>query len=136
MGYTIELSFNMRKKGDLTETRRIFEKKAMEHGCEDFYHNCEMSGHGRTIKRSHYVMTFIFDENEKEIAKFLKYCKSSRMIYIECVSYENTVVQILYASKQYLNMMEKEFAKMYYVKKRNGLLYNMDSPIMKEIYAK
>ena len=42
----------------------------------------------------------------------------------------------MYASKQYLNMMEKEFAKMYYNKKRNGLLYNKDSPIMKEIYAK
>ena len=39
-------------------------------------------------------------------------------------------------ASQLNNMMEKEFAKMYYTKKRNGLLYNKDSLIMKEIYAK
>tara|TARA_Y100000996_G_C22543901_1_gene651055 strand:- start:1202 stop:1615 length:414 start_codon:yes stop_codon:yes gene_type:complete len=136
MGYTIELSFNLRKKGDLTETRRVFEEKALQHGCENFYYNYEMSGHGRTLKRSHYVMTFIFEENDEEVAKFLKFCKAAKYVYIESVSYENTIVQLMYASKQYLNMMEKEFAKLYYIKKRNGLLYNKDSPIMKEIYAK
>ena len=136
MGYTIELSFNLRKKGDLTETRRVFEEKALQHGCENFYYNYEMSGHGRTLKRSHYVMTFIFEENDEEVAKFLKFCKAAKYVYIESVSYENTIVQLMYASKQYLNMMEKEFARLYYIKKRNGLLYNKDSPIMKEIYAK
>ena len=136
MGYTIELSFNLRKKGDLTETRRVFEEKALQHGCENFYYNYEMSGHGRTLKRSHYVMTFIFEENDEEVVKFLKFCKAAKYVYIESVSYENTIVQLMYASKQYLNMMEKEFAKLYYIKKRNGLLYNKDSPIMKEIYAK
>ena len=118
MGYTIELSFNLRKKGDLTETRRVFEEKALQHGCENFYYNYEMSGHGRTLKRSHYVMTFIFEENDEEVAKFLKFCKAAKYVYIESVSYENTIVQLMYASKQYLNMMEKEFAKLYYIKKR------------------
>ena len=136
MGYTIELSFDLRKKGDITETRRVFEEKAYKHGCERFYYNYEMSGHGRTLKRSHYVMTFIFEENDVEVAKFLKFCKAAKYIRLESVVYENTIVQLMYASKQYLNMMEKEFAKMYYNKKRNGLLYNKDSPIMKEIYAK
>ena len=42
----------------------------------------------------------------------------------------------MYASKQYLNMMEKEFVKRYCSDKTAGLLYNKDSPIMKEIYAK
>tara|TARA_B100001142_G_C13856559_1_gene470414 strand:- start:30 stop:443 length:414 start_codon:yes stop_codon:yes gene_type:complete len=136
MGYTVELSFDIRKKGDITETKRVFEEKSYKHGCERFYYNYEMSGRGRTLKRSHYVMTFIFEENDDEVAKFLKFCKAAKYIRIESVVYENTTVQIMYASKQYLNMMEKEFAKLYYSKKRNGLLYNKDSPIMKEIYAK
>ena len=72
MGYTIELSFNLRKKGDLTETRRVFEEKALQHGCENFYYNYEMSGHGRTLKRSHYVMTFIFEENVVGMNKPIK----------------------------------------------------------------
>jgi hypothetical protein len=136
MGYTVELSFDLRKKGDLTETKLTFEDEAYKHGCERFYYNYEISGYNRTLKRSHSIMTFIFEENDQEVAKFIKFCKKQRFINIESIIYEDTQVKIMYASKQYLNMMEKEFVKRYCSDKRAGLLYNKDSPIMKEIYAK
>ena len=136
MAYIIELSFDLRKKSNLTETKTIFENNALKHGCERFYHNYEISGIRRTIKREHYVMTFIFEENEIEVAKFLKFVKKEKNINIESVVYEDTIVKLMYASKSYLNMVEKEFAKLYYIQKRNGSLYNKDSPIMKEIYSK
>ena len=34
------------------------------------------------------------------------------------------------------NLLKKEFAKRYCHERRNGLLYNMESPIMKAVYAK
>ena len=136
MAYIIELSFDLRKKSNLTETKTIFENNALKHGCERFYYNYEISGMGRTIKREHYVMTFIFEENEIEVAKFLKFVKKEKNINIESVVYEDTMVKLMYASRSYLNMVEKEFAKLYHIQKRNGSLYNKDSPIMKEIYSK
>ena len=68
--------------------------------------------------------------------KYVKFCKKQRYINIESIIYEDTQVKLMYASKQYLNMMEKEFVKRYCSDKKAGLLYNKDSPIMKEIYAK
>ena len=40
-------------------------------------------------------------------------------IKIECVSYEDTIINLLYASKQYLNIMEKSQMKDYLEKKKN-----------------
>ncbi len=136
MGYTIELSFDIRKRGDITETCKIFEKESSKYGCELFYTNYEVSGYNRTMRRCHYVMTFIFEENDEIVAKFVKFVKQQRDIKIESVVCENSNINIMYASKQYLNMMEKEFAKRYCHERRNGLLYNMESPIMKAVYAK
>ena len=105
MGYTVELSFDLRKKGNLTETKLVFEDEATKHGCERFYYNYEISGYNRTLKRSHSIMTFIFEENDQEVAKFIKFCKKQRFINIESIIYEDTQVKLMYASKQYLNMI-------------------------------
>ena len=42
----------------------------------------------------------------------------------------------MYASKKYLNMMEKEFAEKYLIAKRGNNLYKQDSIIFKTILKK
>ena len=56
MGYTVELSFDIRKKGDITETKRVFEEKSYKHGCERFYYNYEMNlqSHQQTLQNHKY----------------------------------------------------------------------------------
>ena len=93
-------------------------------------------GKNRTIFRNHYVMTYLFEDNENDIAKFVKQIKLMKHINIESISYDNCVFKMMYASKKYLNIMEKGKAKEYLEKKRNNELFKYDSVIMKEMYNK
>ena len=81
-------------------------------------------------------MTYLFEDNEIEVAKFIKKVKLMKHINIESISYDNCVLKMMYASKKYLNIMEKDKAKEYLEKKRNNTLFKSDSVIMKEIYKK
>ena len=136
MSYNIDLSFDIRKRGNVTETKRIFTKEAEKYGCEMSFFDFEFSGHNRTLKRSHYIMTFIFCEDDKQVAKFIRFCKKVNNINIESIFFSNLQWKIMYASKIYLNSMEKYAAKKYIKDRKDGLLYKKDSLIMKELYAK
>ena len=76
MGYTVELSFDLRKKGDLTETKLVFEDEANKHGCEHFYYNYEISGYNRTLKRSHSIMTLSLKKMIRKLPNLLNFAKN------------------------------------------------------------
>jgi len=136
MGYLIELSFNINKVTNFIQTKEIILKLAETYNKIFSYNNHEIMGKNRTIFRNHYVMTYLFEDNEIEVAKFIKQIKLMKHINIESVSYDNCILKMMYASKKYLNIMEKDKAKEYLEKKRNNTLFKSDSVIMKEIYKK
>ena len=136
MGYLIELSFNINKVTNFIQTKDTILKMAETHNKIFSYNNHEIMGKNRTIFRNHYVMTYLFEDNEIEVAKFIKQIKLMKHINIESVSYDNCILKMMYASKKYLNIMEKDKAKEYLEKRRNNTLFKSDSVIMKEIYKK
>tara|TARA_B110000908_G_C10151218_1_gene401430 strand:+ start:119 stop:526 length:408 start_codon:yes stop_codon:yes gene_type:complete len=135
MGYLIELSFNINKVSNFIQTKDIILKMAEKYNKTFSYNNHEIMGKNRTIFRNHYVMTYLF-EDENEIAKFIKQIKLMKHIYIESISYDNCVFKMMYASKKYLNIMDKNKAKEYLEKKRNNKLFKSYSVIMREMYKK
>lgn len=136
MGFLIELSFNINKVSNFIKTKQMILKIAEKYNKTFSYNNHEIMGKNRTIFRNHYVMTFLFEDNENDIAKFVKQIKLMKHINIESISYDNCVFKMMYASKKYLNIMEKGKAKEYLEKKRNNELFKYDSVIMKEMYNK
>jgi len=136
MGYLIELSFNINKVTNFIQTKDTILKIAETHNKIFSYNNHEIMGKNRTIFRNHYVMTYLFEDNEIEVAKFIKKIKLMKHINIESISYDNCVLKMMYASKKYLNIMDKDKAKEYLEKKRNNTLFKSNSVIMKEIYKK
>tara|TARA_B100000683_G_C12157564_1_gene418673 strand:+ start:186 stop:596 length:411 start_codon:yes stop_codon:yes gene_type:complete len=136
MGFLIELSFNINKVTNFIQTKETILKIAETHNKIFSYNNHEIMGKNRTIFRNHYVMTYLFEDNEIEVAKFIKKIKLMKHINIESISYDNCVLKMMYASKKYLNIMDKDKAKEYLEKKRNNTLFKSDSVIMKEIYKK
>ena len=136
MGYLIELSFNINKVTNFIQTKETILKIAETHNKIFSYNNHEIMGKNRTIFRNHYVMTYLFEDNEIEVAKFIKKIKLMKHINIESISYDNCILKMMYASKKYLNIMDKDKAKEYLEKKRNNTLFKSDSIIMKEIYKK
>ena len=100
------------------------------------YNNYEIMGKNRRIFRNHYVMTFVFEEDDNNVALFIRKIKKNKNIKIESISYDNCIFKLMYASKKYLNIMEKCKAKEYLEQKRNHKLFKQESIIMKEMYKK
>ena len=136
MTYLIELSYNLSKNTNLNETINKLLGKAAMCRWENFYKNYEFMGKNRKIIRNHCVLTFIFEEHMELVGEFIRFVKRLKVVNIESVSYDNTVFKIIYASRKYLNFMEKEFALKYIKDRRNGNLFQQDSIIMKAILSK
>ena len=136
MGFLIELSFHINKVSNFLRTKETIMDLSEKHNKIFSYNNHEIMGKNRTIFRNHYVMTFLLEENEEEVASFIRAVKLIKHVNIESVSYDNCILKLMYASKKYLNIMEKGTAKEYLENKRNNTLFKSDSVIMKEIYKK
>ena len=136
MTYLIELSYNLSKNSSLNDTISKLVEKAENCRLEHFYKNYEYMGKNRRIIRNHCILTFMFEEHLELVSEFIRFVKKNRTVNIESVSYDNAVFKLIYASKKYLNFMEKEFALKYIEDRRNGNLFQQDSILMKAIYAK
>ena len=102
MGFLIELSFNINKVSNFIQTKEMILKIAEKYNKTFSYNNHEIMGKNRTIFRNHYVMTYLFEDDENDIVKFIKQIKLMKHIYIESISYDDCVFKMMYASKKYL----------------------------------
>tara|TARA_B100000963_G_scaffold342578_1_gene343583 strand:- start:328 stop:738 length:411 start_codon:yes stop_codon:yes gene_type:complete len=136
MTYLIELSYNLSKNTSLNQTVSTLLDKAENCRLEHFYQNYEYMGKNRRIIRNHCILTFMFEEHIELVSEFIRFVKKLKTVNIESVSYDNAIFKLIYASKKYLNFMEKEFALKYIEDRRNGNLFQQDSILMKAIYAK
>ena len=81
-------------------------------------------------------MSFLFGDNEELVADFIRKLKKLKIVNIESVGYDNCIFKLMYASKKYLNIMDKFKAKEYLENKRKNTLFKNDSVILKAIYKK
>ena len=81
MAYQLEISFNLKKRANLTETKNLIINKANKFESNRYYENFEMACVNRTMKRNHYVLTFFFETSQELVAKFIKFIKSEKNIY-------------------------------------------------------
>ena len=136
MVYQIELSINLNKITNLTEIKNILIKKAKECKLENYYTMYEHEGKNRQIFRNHCILTCFFLENDELLSEFIRYSKKFKNISIESVGLDDGKFTLMYASKKYLNMMEKEYAMNYINLRREQKLYKQDSIIFKTILKK
>ena len=136
MGYFVELSFDILKSDNFLKTKQVILELSEKYGKEFHYNNHEIMGKNRKIFRNHYIMTFIFEDDEENVAKFIENIKKIRYVNIESIGYDNCIFKLMYASKKYLNIMDKYKAKEYLEQRRNNSLYKQDSIILKKMYKK
>ncbi len=135
MAYNIELSLKLKQQSKITSTINNIIEDSYKFSCSNHYINYEYIYKKKIVIRNSCVISLTFDDNPRDISKFIRKIKKNRKINIECVSYEDTMIDLLYASRQYLNIMEKSQMKEYLEKKKNGLL-DTTSTIMIEVYKK
>ena len=120
MSYRIELSFDLRKTKNILEMKKKIRDLALKNKKEICFFSYELMGYGRTINRNHVVGTLYFLE-QSNIIGFIKSIKKISGIYIESVGMDDIKFILIYASKKYLNFMDKYKSKDY-LKNRGDLL--------------
>ena len=138
MGFLLELSLDTKKIGNISQLKNILVTEALNNKCEIYFFNYEFMGKNRSPFRRHFILTFIFEENEELVANFVRFIKKGykRSVKIESIFFENCIYEIMYASNKYLNMMEKEKVKDYLEKRKSNNLFKQDSVIMRTLKKK
>lgn len=113
MSYRLEIAFNLRHTGSPTKLRDEVMLIADNYGCEHSYVDFEFQGYRRTVTRNHVIMILYFPEEPRHVINFINFIKKNRQLYIESIGFDDCLFTLLYASKVYLNMMDKYKVKEY-----------------------
>lgn len=112
MGYNVELSINMLKETKFSEIESNIRSTASLYGCSSIYSISEEDGIAK-IPHYNYVFIIHFMKSDlEEFIKFIKYIKSYRRSYIDCI-YDNDLYKLIYASRYYLKNVEKDVSQKY-----------------------
>lgn len=136
MSYLVEISVNMKKNLNVSKIIDSIIEIGNNHRLKKYYKEYEFIGKNRRIYRNHCILTMEFEEHDELLSLFIKKVKAINKVKIECVALDDIIYKLIYVSRNYLNIMEKEFAKDYLEKKKNGLLYKQESIIFKAIKKK
>ena len=135
MGYTIEVSFNIRIQPDVENFKSLLAEKAESCGCESKYFMHEIEGRGRIINRNHCVFVAIFDtDNYTNSLSFLRKMRQQKNVYIECVYKEDGIYNLIHASPKYLQRMDRDFVREYKKKRKKSIL-SEDEIVIKKIIS-
>ena len=113
MTYRLEVAFKRNHTWEATQIQNKIINLAYFFGCESYYKDFEISGKGRNIKRNTAFIIFNFPEDSNYIVNFLKSIKNVRDVCIESIGFDNIKFTLLYASKLYLNTMDRGKATEY-----------------------
>ena len=118
MVFNIEISFNLSKHKNVTETEREIVHLATENNCGSYYKFAEME---KNLYRNRNNVIFLFSfENQhlKDMDTFIKQIKKMKHIYIECLYEDDIMCKLLYASQYYLTTIDKDKVLLYNENKR------------------
>jgi hypothetical protein len=136
MGYTVEVSINMRIHTNVSELKRYIADLALDLNCDHYYYLYEMS-HSCKVLRNHCIIVVNFHDDETfNCATFLKTLKKMKDMHIECIYDDEIVCNLLYASKYYLSTIEKDKAIKYSKNKRERSLSDNDKVILEPVAKK
>lgn len=114
MGYTIEISLDVRKPNMLIKSVKERREMADYHLCEMQYFMHEIEGKKRTIIRSDSIHVVYFSEDTFcNLINYIKNIRKEKGLYIECIYRDDNSTNLLFVSPKYLQRMDKNIAKEY-----------------------
>tara|TARA_B100001029_G_C14948703_1_gene387486 strand:+ start:466 stop:852 length:387 start_codon:yes stop_codon:yes gene_type:complete len=119
MGYNIELSIPFKYFNNFTNVKSNIMEQSKKNNCELFFEDFST-----TSKKKYCVLSFTFP-TELNTINFLKYIQEIKKIKIESISTSDLVCKLIYASRQYINIMDKDKAKEFLDDKKKGNLYKI-----------
>jgi hypothetical protein len=133
MGYNIEISVDVVKHPDFSQMKSEIVDFALETGCDHYYYLYEMEG-GSQRKRNHCIIVVNFDEEQIfNCSKFLKTIKKMKDLHIECIYEDSIVCKLVYASRFYQTIMDREKAVRYNAFKRERSFSDNEKMLLKQL---
>jgi|TARA_B100000575_G_C23021016_1_gene587930 hypothetical protein len=112
MGYTIEISVDVRKPNMLLKSVRQRRELAEAHLCEMQYFMNEIEGNKRQIIKNDSIHVVYFAELQfQNLLDFIKNLRKDKSFYIECIYRDDNSTNLLFVSPKYLKKMDKNVAK-------------------------
>ena len=131
MSYTVEVSFDLRKRSRVSMFQGEVRECAEKHDCTRYYTMHECEGRGGTMDRNHCVFVVEFDsEDTKGVVGFLSEVKRTQYLYVESVYEERGKYNLLYASSKYLRRMDKDAMRAFKQRKRTQSLGEYETQIL------
>jgi len=127
MGYLIELSFSLKRLSNHEDFITNFLDKAKKNNCDFYFKDFEI------INKNTFCIYNISFDLEDNIISFIRYIRNIKKIKIDFLGIENNKFDILFASKKYLNKMDKYKAIQYLKNKKNGSLKELSPLIYKAL---
>jgi len=121
MGYLIELSFSLKNLTNFEDFITKFLDNAEKNNCDFYYKDFEIINKNTICI---YNINFNFEDN---IIKFIRYIRNNKKIKIDFLGINDK--DIIFASKKYLNTIDKKIALQYLENKKNGSLEKLSPSI-------
>ena len=121
MGYLIELSFSLKNLSNLENFITKFLDSAEKNNCDFYYQDFEIINKNTICI---YNINFNFEDN---IIKFIRHIRNNKKIKIDFLGINDK--DIIFASKKYLNTIDKNIAIKYLKNKKNGSLEKLSPSI-------
>lgn len=141
MGYMVEVSFDTRRRSDVTSIQSLIRHLAIDSGGDTGYFVHEIEGKGKTIIEQSCVYTTSFDDDSLQTQlidncqRFLNKVSRIDRVYVETVAHIETY-QLIYASNKYLKKMGKVFAKKYRENRKTLNISDLERNMLSEIKRK
>jgi hypothetical protein len=135
MSYQIDVAYDLRQAGNVTQKNYELVKSAEENKCTRHYIDYEVWGGSQATSRRHVVTTFCFPEDNRFIAGFIRSIREKKGYHIESIGYDNCTFILLYASKTYLSLMEKDKMAQY-LRRKKHILQGPHRPIIDALRAR
>jgi hypothetical protein len=108
MGYNIEVAISVINNTNLSEIKKNITDMALDYNCEHYYYLYDYQGNCKQ-ERNHCIIVINFDDEFIiDCANLLKILRKMKNLHIECIYEDNTVCKLIYASKYYLSLIERE----------------------------
>lgn len=133
MGYTIEISFDILKHKDVSSLKERITGLALDLDCDHYYYFYETE-HFIQIPRNHCIIAVQFLENNLfQCADFIKKIKKIQNVHIECIYEDDILCKLIYASRYYLQNVDKRTVVVYNKFKRERSYSDNESLLLQPL---
>ena len=137
MGYTIEIAFDMVKHANVSALKQQITGLAVDCHCDGYYCFYETDHAVVKIPRNHCIVAVQFVKDSLcQCVAFIKTIRKWKDVYIECIYEDDILCKLIYASRYYLQNVDKRTGVIYRQFKRERSYSDSENLLLEPLEKK